>query len=199
MPELVVNATEQQPSQARPSVFAAWDAAAEKLQLLHRRTGTFCTPLKSKRVVRLSTEQGSSPWEELVGRPDRLAPGVSIKLKEGPCKGRLFTRVAPDGDSAWVSTTDRAETVTAQGAEASSDVRGQVEEWHRGLKHLTGSEQCPCRGARAQRHHLACCSQAWGSLKVKAKELGQTRYELRSSLFSAYLRVALRHPRIAAC
>ena len=75
----------------------------------------------------------------------------------------------------------------------------QVEELHRGLKQLTESEKCQCRAARAQRNHLACCDQAWGSLKVKATELGQTLYALRSSLFSSYLRAELRTPRIVAC
>jgi hypothetical protein len=74
-----------------------------------------------------------------------------------------------------------------------------IEELHRGLKQLTGSEKCQCRAARAQRNHLACCYQAWVSLKVKAKELGQTLYDLRSSLFSDYLWAELRHPRIVAC
>ena len=67
---------------------------------------------------------------------------------------------------------------------------------HRGLYQLTGSEKCQCRLARAQRNHLACCYHAWASLKVKAKELGQTRYELRSGLFSDYLRVQPRNPRM---
>src|SRR6266850_2152798 len=61
-----------------------------------------------------------------------------------------------------------------------------IEELHRGLKQLTGSEQCQCRAARAQRNHLACCYHAWVSLKVKAKELGQTMYALRESLSSHY-------------
>jgi len=94
--------------------------------------------------------------------------------------------VAPDGALDGVRTTDRAETLTAQGAEERRDERGQVEERPRSLKHLPGSETCPCRLARAHRHPLACGSPAGVSLQVKAKELGQTRYELRSSLFSAY-------------
>lgn len=81
----------------------------------------------------------------------------------------------------------------------SAVVRRQVEELHRGLKQLTGSENCQCRAARAQRNHSACCYHAWVSLKVKAKELGQTLYELRDSLFSNYLRAELRNPWIAAC
>jgi len=124
---------------------------------------------------------------------------VLVKLKEVPFKVRLFKLVAPDGDLDWVITKDLDETVTAQVAEDSSDVRWQVEELPRGLKQLTGSEKCQCRAARAQRNHLACCYQAWVSLKVKAKELGQTLYALRDSLFSHYLRTELRNPRIVAC
>jgi predicted transcriptional regulator len=36
------------------------------------------------------------------------------------------------------------------------DLRWQVEEPHRGIKQLTGSEKCQCRKARSQRNHLAC-------------------------------------------
>ena len=104
---------------------------------------------------------------------------------------RLFKLVAPDGDIDWVITNDLAETVTAQVAKDTSDVRWQVEELHRGIKQLTGSEKCQCRAARAQRNHLACCYHAWVSLKVKAKELGQTMYAVRESLFSHYLRAEL--------
>ena len=74
-----------------------------------------------------------------------------------------------------------------------------IEELHRGLKQLTGTEKCQCRVARAQRNHLACCYHAWVSLKVKATELGQTRYALRERLFSHYLRAELRNPHIVAC
>lgn len=112
---------------------------------------------------------------------------------------RFFKLVAPDGDIDWVITNDLDETVTAQVAEDSSDVRWQVEALHRGLKQLTGSEKCQWRVARAQRNHLACCYHAWLSLTVKATELGQTMDELQDSLFSNYLRAELRNPRIVAC
>jgi hypothetical protein len=102
-------------------------------------------------------------------------------------------------DMDWVSTNDLAEALTAHVAEDSSDVCWQVEELHRGLKQLTGTEKCQCRAARAQRNHLACCYHAWVSLKVKAKELEQTMYAFRESLFSHYLRAELQHPHIVAC
>jgi DDE superfamily endonuclease len=197
--EMFVNAIDQKQIQARTIVFDAWYASAENLKLIHRRKWTFCTTLKSKRWVSLRKEQGYIHLAEIDWTPDRLSQGVIVKLKEVPFKVRLVKLVAPDGDIDWVITNDLAETVTAQVAEDTSDVRWQVAELHRGLKQLTGSEKCQCRVARAQRNHLACCYHAWVSLKVKAKELGQTMYELRSSLVSAYLRAELPHPRIAAC
>jgi hypothetical protein len=197
--EMFVNAVDQKQIKARTIVFDGWYASAENLKLIHRRRWTFFTTLKSNRLVSLSKEQGYIHLEELEWTPNRLAHGGIVKLKEVPFKVRLFKLVTPDGDIDWVITNDLDETVTAQVAEESSDVRWQVEELHRGLKQLTGSEKCQCRAARAQRTHLACCYHAWVSLKVKAKELGQTMYALRSSLFSSYLRVELRTPRIVAC
>jgi hypothetical protein len=197
--EMFINAIEQKRLKARTIVFDAWYASAENLKLIHRRHWTFFTTLKSNRLVSLIKAQGYIHLEEIEWTPDRVAHGLIVKLKEVPFKVRLFKLVAPDGDIDWVITNDLEETITAQVAEDTSDVRWQVEELHRGLKQLTGSEKCQCRAARAQRNHLACCYHAWVSLKVKAKELGQTMYALRSSLFGSYLRAELRHPRIAAC
>ena len=197
--EMFINAIEQKRIQARTILFDGWYASAENLKLIHRRKRIFFTTLKSNRLVSLSKEQGYIHLEDMTWTPDRLAYGVTVKLKEVPFHVRLFKLVAPDGDIDWVITHDLAETVTAQVAEDSCDVRWQVEELHRGLKQLTGSARCQCRAARAQRNHFACCYHAWVSLKVKAKALGQTLYELRDSLFSNYLRAELRNPWIVAC
>jgi hypothetical protein len=197
--EMFVNAVDQKQIQARTLLFDGWYASAENLKLIHRRQRIFFTTLKSNRLVSLSKEQGYIHLEEIEWTAARLALGILVKLKEVPFPVRLFKLVAPDGDIDWVITNDLAETMTAQVAEESSDVRWQVEELHRGLKQLTGTEKCQCRAARAQRNHFACCYHAWVSLKVKAKELGQTMYGLRESLFSYYLRAELRNPQITAC
>jgi len=197
--EMFVNALDLKHVQARTILFDGWYASAENLKLIHRRKRIFFTTRKSHRVVSLSKAQGYIHREEREGTPDRLAHGVLVKLKEVPFHVRLFKLVAPDGDIAWVIPNDRAEPVTAQVAEDSSDVRWQVEELHRGIKQLTGSERCQCQAARAQRNHLACWYHACLSLKVKAKDRGQTLYAVRESLFSRYLRAELRSPRITAC
>ena len=197
--EMFVNALDLKQVQARTILFDGWYASAENLKLIHRRKRIFFTTLKSNRLVSLSKAAGYCHLEDIEWTADRLAHGVLVKLKEVPFQVRLFKLVAPDGDIDWVITNDLAETVTAQVAKDTSDVRWQVEELHRGIKQLTGSEKCQCRAARAQRNHLACCYHAWVSLKVKAQALGQTLYAVRESLFSHYLRAELRNPHITAC
>jgi len=193
------NAVEHKRVRARTILFDSWYASADNLKLIHRRKWTFFTTLKSNRLVSVSHEQGYIHLDDIDWTPERLTQGVIVKLKEVPFKVRLFKLVAPNGDIDWVITNDLDEAVTAQVAEEASDVRWQVEELHRGLKQLTGSEKCQCRSGRAQRNHLACCYHARLSFKLKAQQLGQTMYELRASLFSDYLRAELRNPRITAC
>jgi hypothetical protein len=169
------------------------------LKLIHRRQRIFFTTLKNNRLVSLSKAQGYLHLDELEWTSNRLVHGILVKLKEVPFYVRLFKLVAPDGDIDWVITNDLDETITAQVAKETSDVRWQVEELHRGIKQLTGSEKCQCLAARAQRNHLACCYHAWLSLKVKALELGQTLYAVRERLFNHYLRAELRNPQVTAC
>jgi len=197
--EMFVHAVEHKQVQARTILFDAWYAAAENLKLIHRRNWTFFTTLKSNRLVSLSKEAGYVHLADIDWTPERLAQGVIVKLKEVPFHVRLFKLVAPNGDIDWVITNDLDEIMTAQVAADANDVRWQVEELHRGLKQLTGSERCQCRSGRAQRNHLACCYHAWVSLKVKATDLGHTLYAVHSSQFSNYLRAALRCPRVQAC
>jgi hypothetical protein len=197
--EMFLNALDRKHLQACTILFDSWYASAENLKLIHRRKRLFFTTLKSNRLVSLNKAEGHIHLEEIVWTAERLTHGVLIKLKEVPFQVRLFKLVAPDGDIDWVITNDLDETMTAQVAKDRSDVRWHVEELHRGIKQLTGSEKCQCRAARAQRNHLACCYHAWVSLKVKAKQLGQTLYAVRESLFSHYLRTELRNPHVTAC
>jgi hypothetical protein len=197
--EMFLNASDHKQRKARTILFDGWYASAENLKLIHRRKRIVFTTLKSNRLVSLSPEQGYRHLEELEWKAEQLAHGGIVKLTEGPFTVRLFKLVAPNGNIDWAITNDLDETVTAQVAEDSSDVRWQVEERHRGLKQRTGTEKGQGRVARAQRNHLACCYHAWISLKMKAKEVGQTLYELRDSLFSHYLQTELQNPWIVAC
>jgi hypothetical protein len=88
-------------------------------------------------------------------------------------------------------TNDLDETLTAQVVETKNNLRWKVEQFHRELKPLTGSEKCPCRKARSQRNHLGYCYLVWWSLKVWASKTKTTRYQARNNLFSDYLRTSI--------
>jgi hypothetical protein len=149
-------------------------------------------------MVSLSKEGGWIHLNDIEWTTERLQNGVLVKLKEVPFKVQLFKIVATDGDIDWVITNSPDETLTTQVAQDTNDVRWQIEELHRGLKQLTGTEKCQCRKGRSQRTHLACCYHAWLSLKVKAKLLGKTLYQTKDDLFSDYLRNELAAPRVQA-
>jgi DDE superfamily endonuclease len=197
--EMFLNAITDKQIQARKIVFDSWYAGVDNLKLIHRSGWTFFTTLKDNRLVSLSKEGGYIHLDKIEWNPQSLTSGVIVKLKEVPFHVRLFKLVAPNGDIDWVVTNCLDETVTAQVAQDACDVRWQIEELHRGLKQLTGTEKCQCRNARSQRNHLACCYHAWLSLKVKAVQLGKTLYQVRAELFNEYLCAELRHPHIPAC
>jgi hypothetical protein len=196
--EMVRNAVLDKAIQAKRILFDTWYASADNLKLVDRLGLTFFTTLKSNRMVSLSKEAGYIHLDQIKWTPEQLENGLMVKLKEVPFKVRLFKVVATNGDIDWVITNSPDETLTTQAAQDVSDVRWQVEELHRGLKQLTGTEKCQCRKGRSQRNHIACCYHAWLSLKVKAKELGKTLYQTKRDLLTDYLRAELRQPRIQA-
>jgi hypothetical protein len=196
--EMLVRAVTDKCIQAKTVLFDAWYASADNLKLIHRLGLVFFTALKNNRLVSLSKEAGYIHLDQMDWTPEQMQNGILVKLKEVPFKVRLFKLVAPNGDIDWIITNGSDETLTAQVAQDANDVRWQVEELHRSLKQLTGTEKCQCRKARSQRNHLACCYHAWLSLKVKAKQLNKTLYQVKTDLLRDYLRAELCHPRIPA-
>jgi SRSO17 transposase len=196
--EMIQRAVADKLIRAKTVLFDAWYAAADNLKLIHRLGLVFFTTLKENRLVSLSKAVGYIHLDQIDWTPDRLQNGVQVKLKEVPFQVQLFKLVAPNGDIDWVITNSPDETLTAQVAQDANDVRWQIEELHRGLKQLTGTEKCQCRKARSQRNHLACCYHAWLSLKVKALQLNKTLYQVKTDLLRDYLRAELQNPRVPA-
>lgn len=196
--EMLIAAVADKRLRARKLLMDIWYASAKNLKLAHRLGLIFYVPLKENRMVSLSKEEGYVHLQAIDWTPKRLQFGVEVKLKQLPFKVRLFKLAAKDGGIDWVITNDPERPLAAPVVQDAKDGRWPVEELHRDLKQLTGSEKCQCRKARSQRSHLACCYQAWLALKAKAKELGKTLYALRTDLFRNFLRNELRHPRIPA-
>jgi len=169
--EMVINAVFAKKIKAKRILFDSWYASAENLKLVQRLGLTFFTTLKSKRMLSLSQEGGWIHLNEIEWTPERLQNGVIVKLKEVPFKVRLFKLVATHAHIDWVITNCPDETLTTQAVQQANDVRWQIEELHRRLKQLTGTEKCQCRTGRSQRNHSACCYPAWLSLKVRQKLL----------------------------
>ena len=196
--EMLLRAVSEKQIRAKTVLFDSWYASWQNLKMVHRLGLTFFTTLKSNRLVSLSKEAGYIHLDDIKWTEERLRNGVIVKLKKVPFKVKLFKVAAPNGGIDWIITNNLDETMTTQVAQKADDVRWEVEEFHRELKQLTGSEKCQCRKSRSQRNHLACCYHAWLSLKVCANRLNKTIYQARTDLFSDFLRAELRNPAIPA-
>ena len=196
--DMLRQAFEEKGIKAQTILFDNWYAAAENLKFLHRLGKFFVTTLKENRLVSLGQEQGYIHLQQIEWTPEQLQYGITVKLKEVPFKVQLFKVVATNGDSEWVITNRAPGSIDTQVVQNENKVRWFIEQLHRELKQLTGIERCQCRKQRAQRNHFACCYHAWFSLKVVAKKLGKTLYQVKHDLWSDYLRNELRNPRIPA-
>jgi hypothetical protein len=205
--EMVIGAVADKRIKAKTLLFDSWYASVENMKMIHRMDLYFVTTLKSDRPVSLSIEGGYIHLEEIVWSDDLLKNGISIKLKTLPFRVRLFKVVATNGDIEWVITNkelkvnsngDPPSPITAQDVQKESAVRWQIEQMHRELKQLVGTEKCQCRKARSQRNHLACCYQAWLAIKLAAVKTKVTLYQAQANIFSDYLRAQLRTPAIPA-
>jgi hypothetical protein len=191
-------AFEEKGIQAQTILFDNWYAAAENLKYIHQIDKFFVTTLKENRSISLSKEQGYIHLQQIEWTNEQLQYGMTVKLKEVPFKAQLFKVVATNGDIDWVITNRTSGSIDTQVVQNENKVRWFIEQLHRELKQLTGIERCQCRKQRAQRNHFACCYHAWFSLKVIAKKLGRTLYQVKHNLWSDYLRNELRNPRIPA-
>lgn len=196
--EMMQRAISEKQIKAKTVLFDSWYASWRNLKLVQRLGLLFYTTLKSNRLVSLSQEDGFIHLSEIAWTPEQMRAGLIVKLHKVPFKVKLFKLVATNGDIDWVITNDLDSTSTAQVAQEANDVRWEVEQFHRELKQLTGSEKCQCRKQRSQRNHLACCYHAWLTMKVKAAELQKTIYQVKADLLTDYLRAELRTPRIPA-
>ena len=196
--EMVLNAKHDKEIQANTILFDSWYASWQNLKLIDRLEMRFVTTLKSNRLVSLSPDEGYIHLQDIEWTEERLQNGLVVKLKKVPFKVRLFKVVATNGDIDWVITNDLQSSMTTQVVQDVDKVRWHIEQLHRELKQLTGTEKCQCRKQRSQRNHFACCYHAWLSLKVKSKQLGTTLYALKQDLLYEYLRAELRDPHIPA-
>ena len=195
--EMLMGAKARKGIKARTVLFDSWYTSVANLKLIALLKMVFFAPIKDNRLVSLSREEGYIHLQDIDWTPDRLENGVMVKLKELPLKVRLFKIVATKGDIDWI-ITNCPDPIDAQAVAHMNARRWPIEQFHRELKQLTGSEKCQCRKARSQRNHLGYCYLAWLTLKVRGKTLGITLYQVRERIFDDFLTLALRQPLIPA-
>jgi SRSO17 transposase len=196
--EMLMLAKSRKGIKAQTVLFDSWYTSVTNLKLVAFLQMVFIAPIKDNRLVSLSREQGYSHVQDIDWTSQQLRDGVSVKLKELPFRVRLFKVVATNGDIDWIITNAPEPQLTAQNIRDENALRWHIEQFHRELKQLTGSEKCQCRKARSQRNHLGYCYLAWLALKVQASELGTTLYQVRHRIFDDFLTMALRQPPIPA-
>ena len=196
--EMFRQAIVNQEIKARNIAFDSWYGSVDNLKMIHRSGWTFYTNLKSNRKVSIDKGIGYQDLREIEWTQEELISGKLVRLKEVPFWLKLFKLVDTEDNIEWVMTNKLAEDFTRLRAIQATQVRWQVEEFHRSFKQLTGSEKCQCRKERSQRNHLACCYAAWVAIKVKATEMKTSMYQLRNRLFVEYLKSQLQNPTIPA-
>ena len=203
--EMLLRAKSDKQIKANTILFDSWYASVDNLKVVHRLDMVFVTTLKSNRLVSVSKEAGYVHLDTLAWEPSVLERGQLVKLKELPFLVRLFKLVAPNGDIDWIITNREFSekegiqtTISLQDVQDENAVRWQIEQLHRELKQLAGTQKCQCRKARSQGNHLGLCYLAWLSLKVHANRFRITLYAARKNLFQDYLRTELRRPTIQA-
>lgn len=199
--EMLVRAITDKGLQAQTILFDNWYASVANLKLIHRAGRYFITTVQRNRKVSPSKETGYVHLEDLPWTDDTVRHGMWVKLNELPFLVRLFVIVSSTGDIDWVITNrpeDPQRPTTAADLQDENALRWQVEQFHREVKQLVGTERCQCRKARSHRNHLACCYLAWLALKVHAQAAGVSLYQAKKRLWDEYLTTQLRQPSIAA-
>jgi hypothetical protein len=195
--EMLLAAKNRKGIKAKTILFDSWYSSVDNLKLIALLKMVFFAPIRDNRLVSLTREQGYIHVQDIDWTPDRLANGVMVKLKELPFLVRLFKIVATDGNIDWI-VTNFPDPISAQAVQDENARRWSIEQFHRELKQLTGSEKCQCRKARSQRNHLGYCYLAWLSLKVRSSQLSLSLYQVRQRIFDEFLTAALQHPPIPA-
>lgn len=171
----------------RAILLDAWYSALSTLKRIRDAEWLFLTALKGNRLVSLVPHEYKSVADLAI--PD----GILCHLK-GFGKIKLFKLVRPDDDIEYLATNDLSFP--------SSDIRNaaarrwKVEEYHRGIKQLTGADRCQARNQRAQRNHIFCSIFAFLALEKFRLDTGISWYMSKQQIITAAIQAYLKRPSI---
>lgn len=156
---------------------------------------------EKKPLVSRSKTSGHQVISEVEFSAKELCTGTQVKLSKVPFLIKIFKIVSPDGND-YVITNDLTNTMNIFQVELKKEIGGQVEDFYRSYKQLTGSEKCQCRKTNSQRNHFACryplLERAWVAMKVYVKNTKNSIYQAKYQLLEKYLIVQIKNPTIQA-
>lgn len=165
-------------------LFDSWYASQENLALIQLFGWVWVTQLKKNRVVNYTHH-----LEDL----DIPSQGTVVNLKfVGPVK--VFKVTARDGDIEYWATNELGHT--PQDISDAAAQRWKIEEYHRGLKQLTGIARCQARTPRSQRTHIFCAIMVFVSLEKLRLERAITWYQAKRQIIQEALTTYLHAPTI---
>ena len=170
-------------------LFDSWYSVVKTLHQLNDWKWKFVCGLQSNRKV---ADIKGKPYKKLseIGVPDE---GAILHLKDfGSIK--VFCIVAKKGKVQYLATNSFS--LTFPDIQDVAARRWRVEEYHRGLKQVTGVEMCQARTGRSQRTHIFCSILSFLALEKKRLEEGITWYEAKRKIISDALFSYLASPMI---
>ncbi len=174
----------------------SWYASQKLMLLIDKLEKIYYCPLKKNRLV--DDTGGIEKYqriENLTWTSLEAKQGKLIKINKFPQdqKVNLFRVFVSTDKTEYIATNDLKPSSTYE-VKKEVKFRWKIEEFHRGVKQLTGLEACQCRKARIQRNHIACAILVWNYLKKLAFLATKTIYKLKSDLLSDYLIKELKYP-----
>lgn len=170
-------------------IFDSWYSTIKTLHLINDWKWKFVCGLQSNRSV---SEAKGNPYQKL-SKVNISEEGNILHLKDfGSIK--VFCIIAKKGKVQYLVTNDFS--LTFQDIQDVAARRWKVEEYHRGLKQISGVEMCQSRTGRSQRTHIFCSILTFLALEKKRIEEGITWYEAKRKIISDALFSYLSSPTI---
>lgn len=168
----------------------SWYAASKTLKLIDRELKwAFVAALPENRQVKTDP---SHPYSRVTDVATKS--GIKCWMKGyGYIKAFKFVR-PNDGDIECLATNDLS--LPAPVARVAGKCRWRVEEFHRGIKQVTGVESCQARSQRSQRNHILCSIRALMALERWRLDRGINWYEAKQQLLIEAISHCLKQPTI---
>lgn len=167
----------------------SWYEDTQTLKLINGCKWKFIIGIHSNRQVHVNQ---ADPYRRVADLATRQ--GVACWMKKyGWVK--VFKIVTQRGNREridYLATNDLS--LTAPDVAAANACRWQIEEYHRGVKQLTGLENCQFQHQRSQRNHILCSIRALLALERWRLDRGIPWYEAKQQLIAEAIANYLKNP-----